>query len=132
MRHVWRWLGILGIAYFVFAGIGAGYQIYVEGWEPTLRELRAALPLYMAAGVVGLVLIVRKRRQLRREERRNAPLERRMNGLLEAAARKQQEGDGREADRLLDEYRDLFILRYGLSPEEYLQGGGHDASPHRA
>ncbi len=38
----------------------------------------------------------------------------------------QQLGQCREANRLLDEFRDMFIMLYGTSPENWMKQRGFD------
>ncbi len=119
MNRVWIWLGI---AYFVIAGTRGSYLIYAEGWRPTLDEFRAAIPLYAAVGLVGVVLIIRQELRFKQEAKKR----RRLDGLLEEAAKMQQLGQCREANRLLDEFRDMFIMLYGTSPENWMKQRGFD------
>ncbi len=125
MNRAWIWLGI---AYFVIAGTRGSYLISAEGWGPTLDEFRAAIPLYAAVGVVGLVVFIRQELRFKREAKKR----RRLDEMLEEAARMQQRGECREANRLLDECRDLFIMLYGASPENWMKQRGLDqnSAPH--
>jgi len=68
------------------------------------------------------VLIVRQELRFKRKRK----MAWRLDALLEEAARMQQRGQSREANRLLDEFRDMFIMLYGTSPENWMKQRGFD------
>jgi hypothetical protein len=101
----------------MMSAVVAYWLTHLDRWDGTPdNDPRFGWPLYVLLAVIGLALFARHRLQLRRQARRKQ----RLNDLLQAAACQQQQGDSHEANRLLDEYRDLFIQLYGRSPEEGL------------